>query len=95
MTRNDAVNNVMNHPILGFIINRILNLYTFAFGGWNLIPFVFLKPHKWWHIYKQLNFMGYIFIPGAFLAGPLLRIIFPPSKRTVDSSNKESSKKIE
>lgn len=72
---------LLNNAIIRFIVHRILNIYLYIFAAWNLIPFVFLSFNKWWPLYKELNYIGFIFyIPLVFLAGPILKFIFPPTK---------------
>lgn len=90
--RNDAAQKFLEQPIVNTLLWGIQNCYVVAFGGWNLVPFVFLSFGKWWQVYKTLNYFGFIVFPMAFLAGPVLKVLLPPSTRTTPRSQNETKK---
>lgn len=77
LNRSEAAKQFFANPVIDVVSHILANFYCCIFGGWNLVPFVFLSFGRWWHIYKTLYLMGYIVIPLAFLSGPLLKILLP------------------
>lgn len=86
--RSEPAKQLLQQPIVNGVFSVVSNFYCCAFGGWNLVPFVFLSFGKWWQIYKTLNFIGYLVIPTAFLAGPILKVLFPPPPKLKNETKK-------
>lgn len=91
VSRNDKAKKFLENPLVDKVLWGIQNCYVVAFGGWNLVPFVFLSFGKWWQIYRTISFYGFIVIPTAFLAGPILKVLLPPTTPRV----RDETKKLE
>ncbi|KAL4717588.1 hypothetical protein ACJJTC_000737 [Scirpophaga incertulas] len=51
-----------------YFVYFILKLYTLVFMGWSLVPFDVKVFSKWWEVYANLYFSGFIlFVPWAFV----------------------------
>lgn len=82
---------LLKNPVVNVIKYIICQLYCNIYGAWNLVPFVFLQFDKWWPIFRALNYSGLIFfVPGPFIVGPVLKAIFPPTRRTVPEEAKKA-----
>ncbi|XP_063700301.1 lysophospholipid acyltransferase 5 [Culicoides brevitarsis] len=89
VSRNEPAKRFMEQHYSNPVMRVARNIYCVGFSGWNLVPFVFLSFGKWWHIYKTVYFYGFIVIPLAFAAGPIFKVILPPTRPRSDAKKAE------
>lgn len=82
LTRNEPLMKFCENPFVECILWVILKLYTVVGMGWCLLPFVFLSVGKWWYMYKTVWFFGFVLWIPFPIYTKILKIIFPPTKKT-------------
>lgn len=72
--KNEKFQQFLKLPAVRPIIFIALKFYTIVFAGYCLIPFAFLSFQKWWFIYKNCYFFGFVlFFPATHVYKPIIK----------------------
>lgn len=79
LEKNPRIQRWHAHPVCFWIDIVILKVLVTVFFGYCTLPFGLLKLEKWWEVYKDLYFIGFIVFGLWPVYAPLVKAIIVPS----------------
>lgn len=85
----DIYEKAWSNNMAKYVLYVLLKIYTIVFMGWSLVPFDVKVFSKWWSIYYNLYYSGFLlFMPWAFVYKPILLIVIKKFKLSTKDRSK-------
>lgn len=82
VNKNEKLVDFFSHGPASITWEILIRTYTFIFMGWCLAPFVLLKFPRYWHVFGNVYYSGFLFfLPWAFVYRPIVKAIVGKSSR--------------